>query len=143
VPLILVSLTGQFLPGMAILHGSGYPTPAADPRRHQHRLADRGLLRRHHHRHRGHHRRPCTGKDAHEDPSRRYVAGIANGAFYLIGGFCGATIVSLFTLLPKEFVAVLAGLALIGAITANIMGAVNQEDHREASVITFLPPRPA
>jgi len=66
------------------------------------------------------------------------VAGISNGVFYLIGGFCGATIVSLFTLLPKEFVAVLAGLALIGAITANIMGAVNQEDHREASVITFL-----
>ena len=66
------------------------------------------------------------------------MAGISNGVFYLIGGFCGATIVSLFTLLPKEFVAVLAGLALLGAITANIMGTVSQEDHREASVITFL-----
>ena len=38
----------------------------------------------------------CTGKDAHEDPSKRYVAGISNGVFYLIGGFCGATIVSLY-----------------------------------------------
>ena len=34
--------------------------------------------------------------------------------------------------------AVLAGLALIGAITANIMGAINEADHREASIITFL-----
>ena len=139
VPLILVSLTGQFLPGMAILHGSGYNTPAK-PILAVTSIASliaacfggitiviaaiTAAL--------------CTGKDAHEDPSKRYVAGISNGVFYLIGGFCGATIVSLFTLLPKEFVAVLAGLALIGAITANIMGAVNQEDHREASVITFL-----
>ena len=138
-PLILVSLTGQFLPGMAILHGSGYPTPAR-PILAATSIASvivaffggitiviaaiTAAL--------------CTGKDAHEDPSKRYVAGIANGAFYLIGGFCGATIVSLFTLLPKEFVAVLAGLALIGAITANLMGTITQEDHREASVITFL-----
>ena len=139
VPLILVSLTGQFLPGMAILHGSGYTTPAK-PILAVTSIASlivaffggitiviaaiTAAL--------------CTGKDAHEDPSKRYVAGISNGVFYLIGGFCGATIVSLFTLLPKEFVAVLAGLALLGAITANIMGTVSQEDHREASVITFL-----
>ena len=45
-------------------------------------------------------------------------------------------------LLPKEFVAVLAGLALIGAITANLLGAINQEDHREASVITTFSPPP-
>jgi hypothetical protein len=80
----------------------------------------------------------CTGRDAHEDPARRYVAGVSNGLFYLIGGACGATIVSLFAVLPSAFVAVLAGLALIGAITANIMGAINEADHREASVITFL-----
>ena len=133
VPLILVSLTGQFLPGMAILHGSGYTTPAK-PILAVTSIASlivaffggitiviaaiTAAL--------------CTGKDAHEDPSKRYVAGISNGVFYLIGGFCGATIVSLFTLLPKEFVAVLAGLARLGAITANIMGTVSQEDHREA-----------
>ena len=80
----------------------------------------------------------CTGKDAHEDPSKRYVAGIANGVFYLIGGTFGGTIIWLFTSLPKEFVAVLAGLALIGAITANVMGAVNDAEHREAAIITFL-----
>jgi benzoate membrane transport protein len=138
-PLLLVSLTGQFLPGMAILHLSGYRTPAR-PIITATSLASLGVaffggitivvaaitaaL--------------CTGRDAHEDPARRYVAGIANGVFYLIGGTFAGTIVMVFTALPKEFIAVLAGLALIGAIAANITAVVREEDHREASVITFL-----
>jgi len=138
-PLVLVSITGQFLPGMAILRSSGYSTPArpiiAVTAITSVAVAFFGgitiviaaitaAL--------------CTGRDAHEDPARRYVAGVSNGLFYLIGGACGATIVSLFAVLPPAFVAVLAGLALIGAITANIMGAINDADHREASIITFL-----
>jgi benzoate membrane transport protein len=138
-PLVLVSLTGQFLPGMAILHLSGYRTPAR-PIIAATSLASFGVaffggitivvaaitaaL--------------CTGKDAHEDPAKRYVAGIANGVFYLIGGTFAGTIVMVFTALPKEFIAVLAGLALIGAIASNITAVVREEDHREASVITFL-----
>ncbi len=138
-PLVLVSLTGQFLPGMAILHLSGYGTPAR-PIIAATSLASIGVaffggitivvaaitaaL--------------CTGKDAHEDPAKRYVAGIANGVFYLIGGTFAGTIVTVFTALPKEFIAVLAGLALLGAIASNITAMVREEDHREASVITFL-----
>ena len=138
-PLVLVSLTGQFLPGMAILHLSGYRTPAR-PIIAATSLASLGMaffggitivvaaitaaL--------------CTGKDAHEDPAKRYVAGIANGVFYLIGGTFAGTIVMMFTALPKELIAVLAGLALLGAIAANVTTVVREEDHREASVITFL-----
>lgn len=138
-PLVLVSITGQFLPGMAILRGSGYYTPAR-PIIAVTSLASLGVacfggitiviaaitaaL--------------CTGREAHENPARRYVAGIANGAFYLVGGCFAGTIVSLFAVLPREFVAVLAGLALIGAITANLMGTLGEAEHREASVITFL-----
>ncbi|GEO39826.1 benzoate transporter [Skermanella aerolata] len=138
-PLVLVSLTGQFLPGMAILHLSGYRTPAR-PIIAATSLASIGVaffggitivvaaitaaL--------------CTGKDAHEDPAKRYVAGIANGVFYLIGGTFAGTIVMVFTALPKEFIAVLAGLALLGAIAANVTAVVREEDHREASIITFL-----
>ena len=139
IPLIIVSLTGQFLPGMAILKLSGYQTPAKPI------LAVTGIasllvaffggitiviaaitaaL--------------CIGKDAHEDADRRYIAGIANGVFYLIGGLMAGTIVALFTSLPKEFVAVLAGLALLGAITTNVLAVVQEEEHREASMITFL-----
>lgn len=80
----------------------------------------------------------CTGKDAHEDPSRRYVAGVFNGVFYLVGGLFAGTIVSLFTSLPAAFVAVLAGLALLGAIAGNLFAALEDASHREASLITFV-----
>ncbi len=139
IPLVLVSLTGQFLPGMAILRTAGYDTPA----------------------------RPivtvasltslvtacfggittviaaitaaiCTSPEAHENPDKRYVAGVANGVFYLVGGTLAGTIVALFTSLPGEFVAVLAGLALIGAIASNVSAFAACKDHLEASVITFL-----
>ena len=138
-PLVLVSLTGQFLPGMAILHLSGYRTQAR-PIIAATSLASIGVaffggitivvaavtaaL--------------CTGRDAHENPAKRYVAGIANGVFYLIGGTFAGTIVMVFTTLPKEFTAVLAGFALLGAIAANVTAVVREEDHREASIITFL-----
>ncbi|MGM0984989.1 MAG: benzoate/H(+) symporter BenE family transporter [Pseudomonadota bacterium] len=80
----------------------------------------------------------CTSKEAHEDPGKRYVAGVANGIFYLIGCTFAGTIVLLFTSLPGEFVAVLAGLALIGAITSNFSAFAAHKDHLEASVITFI-----
>lgn len=139
IPLVLVSLTGQFLPGMAILQGAGYPVKA------QPIIGVTSLVSL-----------PmaffggittvvaaitaaiCTGKDAHEDPSRRYVAGVFNGVFYLVGGLFAGTIVSLFTSLPAAFVAVLAGLALLGAIAGNLYSALEDASHREASLITFI-----
>ncbi|MGP5327520.1 benzoate/H(+) symporter BenE family transporter [Vreelandella titanicae] len=139
IPLVLVSLTGQFLPGMAILRTSGYSTPAK-PIVIVASLtsfftaffggittviaAITAAI--------------CTSKEAHEDPNKRYVAGVANGVFYLIGGIFAGTIVALFTSLPGEFVAVLAGLALIGAISSNISAFAAEKSHLEASVITFI-----
>lgn len=139
IPLVLVSLTGQFLPGMAIMRSSGYST-AAKPIVTVASLtsfftaffggittviaAITAAI--------------CTSKEAHEDPDKRYIAGVANGVFYLIGGIFAGTIVSLFTSLPGEFVAVLAGLALIGAIASNISAFAVEKSHLEASVITFI-----
>lgn len=138
-PLVLVSLTGQFLPGMAIMRSSGYNT-AAKPIVTVASLtsfftaffggittviaAITAAI--------------CTSKEAHEDPDKRYIAGVANGVFYLIGGIFAGTIVALFTSLPGEFVAVLAGLALIGAITSNISAFAAEKSHLEASVLTFV-----
>jgi benzoate membrane transport protein len=139
VPLVIVSLTGQFLPGFAILRASGYHTPTR-PVLLTTSLASMlvafsggitiviaaitAAL--------------CTGPDAHRDPGRRYIAGIANGLFYLVGGCFAGTVVMLFAALPNAFVAVLAGLALLGAIVANVVGLVQDEAHREASFITFI-----
>jgi len=80
----------------------------------------------------------CTGKEANEDPNKRYVAGMASGIFFLIGGTFAGSIVLIFTSLPKELIALLAGLALLGAIVANLMATLEEPGHREASAITFL-----
>jgi len=139
IPLVVVSLTGQFLPGMAILQGAGYRVSARPV------IGVTSLVSV-----------PmaffggittvvaaitaaiCTSTDAHENPSRRYVAGVFNGVFYLVGGLFAGTIVSLFTSLPAAFVAVLAGLALLGAIAGNLFAALEDARHREASLITFI-----
>ncbi|MGQ4878114.1 benzoate/H(+) symporter BenE family transporter [Billgrantia sp. LNSP4103-1] len=138
-PLALVSLTGQFLPGMAILRGADYATQARPI------LTVTSLVSM-----------PmalfggittvvaaitaalCTGKAAHPDPARRYVAGVANGVFYLLGALFSGSIVLLFTSLPVTFIALLAGLALIGAIASNLSAAAGEKTHLEASIITFL-----
>jgi len=138
-PLVLVTLTGQYLPGMAVLKTAGYAT-AARPVIVASSLASLAVaftggitiaiaaitaaM--------------CTGRDAHEDPRKRYVAGIANGVFYLLAGLCGGSIVMLFAALPRELIVCLAGLALLGAIATNLAGVMAADDHRDASVITFL-----
>ncbi|MBS0508749.1 MAG: benzoate/H(+) symporter BenE family transporter, partial [Proteobacteria bacterium] len=139
VPLVLVSLTGQYLPGMAVLRLAGYQAPSRAV------LAGTGLaslavacfggisivlaaitaaL--------------CTGPDAHPDPARRYVAGMANGVFYLIGALFAGTVVLAFNAFPPAFIAALAGLALVGAIVSNIRMLADEPAYIESSVITFL-----
>jgi len=139
VPLVLVSLTGQYLPGMAVLQLAGYRTPSRAV------ITGTGLasllmacfggitivlaaitaaL--------------CTGKDAHPDAGKRYVAGIANGVFYLLGGVFAGTIVQVFTAFPFALIAALAGLALIGAIVSNLRILAHEGAYVEPSVITFL-----
>ena len=77
----------------------------------------------------------CMGKDAHELKEKRYIAGVANGIFYILGGLFAGSIVLLFSLLPKELVAALAGL---GAISTNIAVAMKDESQRDSALITFL-----
>lgn len=138
-PLVLVTLTGQYLPGMAVLKTAGYGTPVR-PIIVTSSLASlfvalaggitiavaaiTAAM--------------CTSRDAHEDPRKRYVAGLANGGFYLIAGLFGGSIVMLFAALPKELVATLAGLALLGPIVASLGAIVAAQDHREASAIAFV-----
>ena len=139
IPLILVSLTGQFLPGMAIMKLNGYDVPAR-PMISVTSIVSvfvacvggitivlasiTAAL--------------CLGKDAHELKDKRYIAGVANGLFYILGGLFAGSIVMLFSLLPKELVAALAGLALLGAIGSNISMAIQHEANRDSALITFL-----
>ncbi len=78
------------------------------------------------------------GREAHEDPRRRYVAAMAAGAFYMVVGLFGATIVSFFTVVPTELVAAVAGLALLGTIGNGLAAALRDENQREPALVTFL-----
>ena len=138
-PLVMVALTGQFLPGMAVLRASGYATPAS-PLITQSGLGSVLLAPF------GCHGLTlaaitaaiCTGPEAHEDPRKRYVAGVSGGVFYLLLGLFGATLVSIFTAFPDALIAALAGLALLAAIGGALSGAMAVPDDREAALITFL-----
>ena len=138
-PLVMVALTGQFVPGMAVLRNAGYQTPAsplisgsalgtlllAPFGCHGLNLAAITAA-------------ICTGKESHEDPAKRYVAGVSGGVFYLLLGIFGATLVSVFTAFPAALIAALAGLALLSAIGAALHGAMSVPADREAALITFL-----
>ena len=78
------------------------------------------------------------GKEAHNDPDKRYTAAVSCGAMYLVIGVCGAAVTSLLAAFPKELVAAIAGLALLGTIGGGLAAAVKDESHREAALITFL-----
>ena len=80
----------------------------------------------------------CMGREAHEDPARRYTAAVSCGAIYVVIGFFGAAVTGLLTAFPKELVAAIAGLALLGTIGGGLAAAVKDESHREAALITFL-----
>ncbi len=139
IPLFIVTMASQNIPGIAVLRASGYQPPVSPV------IGWTGfatlLLA------------PfggfainlaaitaaiCAGPEAHEDPSKRYIAGVANGVAYLIVGLFGAAVAGLFAAFPQEFVLSLAGLALLGTIAASLHGAVADADSREAAVITFV-----
>jgi benzoate membrane transport protein len=80
----------------------------------------------------------CMGKEAHPDPARRYTAAVTCGAIYIGIGLFGAIVTALLAAFPKELIAAIAGLALLGTISAGLTSALVDEKHREAAIITFL-----
>ncbi len=80
----------------------------------------------------------CMGKEAHPDPDKRYTAAVTCGVIYVLIGIFGAAITGVLTSFPKELVAAIAGLALLGTISGALATAVKDDSHREAALITFL-----
>lgn len=138
-PLFAVTMASQNLPGLTVLRASGYHTPSS-PLIGWTGVATTLLT-------------PfgayalnlatitaaiCTGREAHEDPRRRYTAAVAAGFFYLLVGLFGTAIGALFLAFPRELILAIAGLALIGTIGNGLASALLEEKHREAALITFL-----
>jgi benzoate membrane transport protein len=80
----------------------------------------------------------CMGKEAHPDPARRYTAAVSCGVIYIGIGLFGAIVTALLAAFPKELIAAIAGLALLGTISGGLATALADEKHREAAIITFL-----
>lgn len=138
-PLFLITLTGQYMPGMLVLRNDGFTTSAnpivtltglgsllmAPFGSHAFNLAAITAA-------------ICTGREAHEDPSKRWIAGIAAGVLYILVGIFGVTLAAVFMAFPATFIATLAGLALLGTIGGSLASAMAEARTREASLITFL-----
>lgn len=80
----------------------------------------------------------CMEPASHEDPDRRYTAAITNGGFYLLAGLFGTSITGALKAFPIELVRIIAALALLPTIGANIAAASRDEKHRDAAMMTFL-----
>ena len=138
-PLFLITLTGQYMPGMLVLRNDGYKTSAnpivtltglgsllmAPFGSHAFNIAAITAA-------------ICTGKEASQDPSKRWVAGIAAGVFYILVGIFGVTLAAVFMAFPATFITTLAGLALLGTIGGSLASAMADAKSREAALITFL-----
>lgn len=138
-PLFLITLTGQYMPGMLVLRNDGFNTSAnpiltitglgsllmAPFGSHAFNVAAITAA-------------ICTGREAHEDPSKRWLAGIAAGVFYILIGVFGVTLAAVFMAFPATFITTLAGLALLGTIGGSLASAMADARTREASLITFL-----
>ena len=139
IPLFIVTMASQNIPGIAVMRANGYQTPASPLigwtgltglllgpfGGYQFNLAAITAA-------------ICMNPEADRNPERRYLAAVAAGIFYLITGLLGATVASLFTALPKELVMAIAGIALLGTIANSLSGALADERERDAALVTFL-----
>lgn len=76
--------------------------------------------------------------EAHEDPQRRWLAAVAAGVLYGGVGLLGAAVVGVFAALPKALVLAVAALALLGSIGNGLAAALADARERDAAALTFL-----
>ncbi|WP_255322838.1 benzoate/H(+) symporter BenE family transporter [Lysobacter sp. K5869] len=140
IPLFVVTMASQNVPGIAILRAHGYRDTPVSPLVGWTGIATLLLA-------------PfgafalslaaitaaiCMGEDAHEDPRKRYMAAVAAGAFYLITGVFGATVAAAFAAFPQALVMAIAGIALLATIGNGLASALHDPQEREPALITFL-----
>ena len=137
-PLYLVTLASQNLPGLVVLRAAGYAPPAgklifwggmtstilAPFGAHGVNLAAITAAL-------------CTGPEAHPDPERRWVVGVLYGLIYLVVALFAAPLAGLFIAMPTGALAVITGLALIAPLTGSLSAMMSVAEDREAAVLTF------
>ncbi len=139
VPLFIITMASQNVPGVAVLRANGYETPVSPL------LTWTGFA--------GVVLAPfggfsfnlaaitaaiCMGDEAGQDRSKRYMASVWAGGFYLLTGLFGSTIAALFSAFPTALVMAIAGLALLSTIGNSLSAALADPGDREAALLTFL-----
>ncbi|MEY1662399.1 benzoate/H(+) symporter BenE family transporter [Isoalcanivorax beigongshangi] len=138
-PLFVVTMASQNLPGVAVLKANGYQPPVsplltttgttnlllAPFGAYALNLAAISAA-------------VCMSADADADPRRRYTAALSAGVFYLLMGIFGATVSGLLGAFPPALVAAMAGLALAGTLANGLVMALQDSSHRDAALLTFL-----
>jgi benzoate membrane transport protein len=139
IPLFIVTMASQNLPGIAAIRVGGYEAPVSRiigaTGITTFLLAPFGAF--------GINLAAITaafvvGPEAHPDPRRRYWAPVCAGVFYLLIGIFGATVAGLFAAFPRELVLAVGGLALLATIGNALSSALAEERYREASALTFF-----
>jgi len=138
-PLFVVTMASQNLPGVAAQRASGYQTPVSPV------IGATGLASLVFAPFGGYAfnlaaitAAICMGREAHEDPARRYSAAAMAGVFYIVLGLSGGAVAGLLNAFPRELVAAVAGLALLGTIAGGLASALKDEHHRDAALLTFV-----
>lgn len=80
----------------------------------------------------------CMSPEADENPHKRYWAAVSAGAFYLFMGITALTLMTLFQAMPQAFILALAGIALFSTIGASLQQAFVDSEYKEAALMTFL-----
>ncbi|WP_275743134.1 benzoate/H(+) symporter BenE family transporter [Nocardioides sp. YIM 152315] len=138
-PLYVVTMASQNVPGVAIASSYGYAVPWRETMSvtgigtvvgapfggHAINLAAiTGAL--------------TAGPTAGPDRSRRWVAAVAASTTYLVLALCCGALTALVAAAPGGVMQAAAGLALLGTLASSLAGALADEDGREAAVVCFI-----
>lgn len=138
-PLFLVTMASQNIPGFTVLRANGYEPPsqplligtgaatlvAAPFGGHAVNLAAITAAL-------------CAGPDAHPDPARRYLAAVASGAAYVAMGALAPFAAGFIRVSPPILIEAVAGLALLGAFGSAGLAFLGAARERDAAIVTFV-----
>jgi benzoate membrane transport protein len=138
VPLFVVTMASQNLPGLAVMRANGFHAPVSQL------LSWTGVVNL---------LTACfggfainlaaitaaiaMGSESHQDRERRYVAGVVSGVLYIVVGLLAGSVTSLFAAFPSEMVIAIAGLALLSTTANCLQSALEDPRHKEAAFLTF------
>lgn len=139
-PLYVVTMAGQNVPGFAVLGTFGYSTPPASAV-----LVGSGALTAAGAVFGGHainlaalSAALMAGPDAHPDKNTRWVAAFAGGASYIVLGLGAGLASALVAASPPVIITAVAGLAMLGALVSAVTVALDDPRHRLVAIVTFL-----